>query len=507
MRRGSNTAMSSLIPLRHHAAAPLHRQVYDGLRRAILAGQLLPGSRLPASRALATELTLSRTTVLQAYQQLLAEGYLEARPGSGTFVAPLLPAHSQLVATVSADHDAQPKQPYSSPPLSRRGQRWLAEIQATAPYFATESSAGRAFRLGLPALDAFPVATWGRLLGRRYRESARALLGPPHPGGYAPLREAIAAYLGTTRGVRCTAEQVIVVAGSQQALDLVARVSLNPGDAAWIEDPGYLGARTALQGAEVELIPVPIAADGFDLEAAQARRPDARLAYITPSHQFPLGRTMSLSRRLALLEWANRAQGWILEDDFDSEFRYADRPLAALQGLDHSGHVLYVGTFSQALSPSLRLGYVVAPQALVRPLLAAHASAALHPPTLEQAVLADFIAGGHFARHLRRLRRLYAERQAVLLAEAERHLAGMMTLEPDATGLHLIGWLADGLDERALARQAAEQAGIYCYPLALFCLELYPRGAVLLGYAAPSIDEIRAGVRRLARICRTLLAG
>ena len=494
--------LTSFIPLHrgeHGEAAPLHRQIYDGVRRAILSNQLLPGTRLPASRALANELGISRTTVLQAYQQLLAEGYLAGRPGSGTFVAHRDGARGQ--STGQRDDQRQ-----EALHLSERGGRWLAGARATAPYFPTEPQAGRAFRLGLPALDAFPHEVWGRLLGRRYRSSSHELLAHQQPDGYLPLREAIAAYLGTSRGVRCTAEQVIVVAGSQQALDLAARALLDPGETAWMEDPGYLGARTALLGAGAHIVPVPVRDGAFDLAEAQARSDDARLVYITPSHQFPLGGTMNLARRLELLAWAHQAQAWILEDDYDSEFRYAGRPLAALQGLDEHGRVLYLGTFSKVLSPSLRMGYLVAPPPLVEPFLAARANADVHPPPLEQAVLADFIVQGHFARHVRRMRRLYAERQAALLEEAERHLAGMIRLEPDETGLHLVGWLADGLDERALARRATEEEGIFCYPLSLFDIEPYPRGAVLLGFGAVDASEIGEGVRRLAGVCRRLLS-
>ncbi len=502
MVKRTPASLSSLIPLRYGDAAPLYQQIYNGLRQAILSGQLLPGTRIPASRVLARELKISRTTVIQAYQQLLAEGYLGGRPGSGTFVAQGLPEEG--ITSFKRSPGAQEREQRAIPLLSERGNVLLEAAQATTPFFVTGPQAGSAFRVGLPALDAFPHELWGRLLSRRFRSSWLELLAPHEPGGYQPLREAIAAHLGTTRGVRCTAEQVIIVAGSQQGLDLIARVLLNPGDAVWVEDPGYLGARTALLGVDARPIPVPVDQEGFDLAAGLARCAEARLAYITPSHQFPLGMTMSVSRRLALLEWARRANGWIVEDDYDSEFRYVGRPLSALQGLDEHGRVLYLGTFSKVLSPALRLGYLVARPDLVEPLLAARANADMHSPMLEQAVLADFMAQGHFARHLRRMRHLYAARQAAMLAEARQALAGLIELSADETGLHLVGWLPDGLDDRLLARRAAD-VGVVAYPLSLFQQETAARKAVLLGYAAVSVPEIRDGVRKLASVCRAML--
>jgi GntR family transcriptional regulator/MocR family aminotransferase len=493
--------LASLIPLHEGDAAPLYRQMYIGLRRAILSGQLPPGTRLMASRALARELGVSRTTVLQAYEQLLAEGYLEGRLGAGTWVAAGLPEER---------HPTPPHRPGSAPPsppapsLSARGAFLLRAARADVAPFEPAVPGVRTFRVGLPALEAFPHEVWGRLMGRCFRAEWASLLAPQSARGYQPLREAVAAYLGVARGVRCTAEQVIIVAGSQQGLDLIAQVLLNPGDAAWIEDPGYLNARTALLGAGARLIPVPVDAEGFDLAAGLARCSDARLAYITPSHQFPLGMTMSVSRRLALLEWASRAGGWVIEDDYDSEFRYVGHPLASLQSLDEQGRVLYLGTFSKVLSPALRLGYLVVPPALVEAFTAARMNADGYAPAMEQAVLAEFMAQGHFARHLRRMRRIYAERQAALLTETSRVLGDMLHVTPDATGLHLVGWLPAGTDDQALARRLAA-ANVVAFPLSLFHLAEAPRPALLLGYAAASPAEIHAGIQQLANVYRSFL--
>ncbi len=330
-----------------------------------------------------------------------------------------------------------------------------------------------------------------------WRGLPSALLGYGHPSGYRPLREEIAAYLGAARAVRCVWEQVIVVSGSQQALDLAARVLLDPGDAAWVEDPGYAGARGALTGAGARLVPVPVDEEGLRVSAGMARCADARLAHVSPSHQYPLGATMSLPRRLELLAWASRAGSWVIEDDYDSEFRYTGRPVEALQGLDAEGRVIYVGTFSKVLSPALRLGYLVVPPDLVDPFTAARELADRHAPTVEQATLARFIAEGHFARHVRRMRALYAERQVALVSAAARDLPGLVDVGPAEAGMHLVGWLPADADDREASRRA-EAGGVEANALSLYGIEPLRRGGLLLGYAAVDEAGIRDGVRRLA---------
>jgi GntR family transcriptional regulator/MocR family aminotransferase len=312
------------------------------------------------------------------------------------------------------------------------------------------------------------------------------------------LREAIAAYLSTGRGVRCTAEQVIVVAGSQQGLDLAARVLLDQDDPVWIEDPCYPGAYGGLLGAGASIVPVPLDGEGLDVAAGMSRCPQARLVFVTPSHQFPLGVTMSLKRRLELLEWAYRVNAWILEDDYDSEYRYTGRPLAALQGLDRENRVIYLGTFSKIMFPALRLAYLVVPSDLVEAFYAARLFTTMLPPLLEQAALAEFIAGGHFARHIRRMRALYAERQAALVEAARRELAGLLDVQPAEAGMHLVGWLPDDVNDR-IASQRATEYSVDAFPLSTCCLEATRRGALLLGYTAVNDQEIKRGVSRLAR--------
>jgi GntR family transcriptional regulator/MocR family aminotransferase len=489
------------LGLERASGVPLHRQLYDGLREAILSGRLRPGVRLPSTRALAVDLGASRNTVLAAFGQLLAEGYLEGRVGAGTTVASTLPetllrAHPEAAGT---------ERPGRRPRLSRRG----ALLVRTRAAFARGAATAHPFRPGLPGLEFFPFDLWTRLLARRWRRVPRQLLDYGDPAGHAPLREVIAAYLGEARAVRCDAGQVIVVTGAQQAVDLAARVLLDPGDTAWVEDPGYPGARGALIAAGIRLAPVPVDAEGLVVRRGAQRAPRARLVYVTPSHQYPLGVTMSLNRRLALLEWASRSGAWILEDDYDSEYRYSGRPLAALQGLDTVGRVIYAGTFSKVLFPALRLGYLVVPPDLVDAFVAARALADRHSPSVTQAALADFIDAGHFARHVRRTRALYAERQAALVGAVRRTLGGLLEVTPAEAGMHLLGWLPDGVDDREAARAALARE-VDAPPLSSFRARISrdeERGGLVLGYAAYTPREIDDACLRLAAALRTVQRG
>ena len=490
-------ALLATLALDHASSTPLYQQLYEELRRAMLTEQCPAGTKLPSTRLLASELGISRNTVLNAFEQLMAEGYLETQHGSGTFVAQALP---EELLGVPGGAPQSPGPVREGAPIAQVGARLLSAVpRMPGPLVPQARRKPRAFRQGVPALDAFPHALWGRFLGRCWRRSAYELL---NYGEHKPLCEAIAAYLGAGRGVRCTAEQVVVVTGSQQGLDLVARVLLNPGDAAWIEDPGYSGAYGALLGSGAAVVPVPVDAEGLDVAAGRERCPGARLAFVTPSHQFPLGVTMSLKRRLELLEWASRANAWILEDDYDSEYRYVGRPLAALQGLDREKRVIYLGTFSKVMFPALRLAYLVVPPHLVDAFYAARLFATMFPPLLEQAVLAEFIAEGHFARHIRRMRALYAERQATLVEAARRKLGGLLDVPPAEAGMHLVGWLPDGVDDQT-ASQRATAHGVDAFPLSTYYLETPRRSALLLGYTAVNEEEIEYGVSRLARALKT----
>jgi GntR family transcriptional regulator/MocR family aminotransferase len=468
---------------------PLHRQLYEGLREAILSGRVRAGTRFPATRALAADLAISRTTVLTAFAQLLAEGYLEARVGSGTWVAGTLP-DDLLKAR------ARPRAPLPATRvrvrLSRRSrmESWLGA--------ATSGGVARPLRPGIPALDGATLEAWARLASKHWRRASRSMLEYGDPTGYRPLREAIAGYLGIARAVRCTGDQVIVVGGSQQALYLCAQMLLDPGDPAWIEEPGYPGAHAALRSAGARLVPVPVDGQGLVIAAKAARGRTPRLIYVTPSHQCPIGVTMTVSRRLELLQWAGRAGAWILEDDYDSEFRYSSRPLASLQSLDTERRVIYVGSFSKSLFPSLRIGFVVAPAPLVEPFRRGRAAMDRQSPTLDQVVLAEFMTEGHFERHLRRMRALYSERRQVLIEAAKRELHGILDLASSDAGIHTVGWLGPGVDDR-LSADAARAHGVEVLPLSAFCLEPPWRGGLVLGYGAYDGAEIRAGVKGLAR--------
>lgn len=466
---------------------PLHLQLYRELRDTIVSGRFCPKTRLPSTRSLAADVGVSRNTVLNAFDQLAAEGYLEARGGSGTYVTGALPDET-LWSNAGLRGGA--RQLVRGATLSGRGR----EIANISPFFPPVKA--KPFRHGLPALDSFPLKLWAQLAGRRLRRMRPELLGYGDPAGYYPLREAIVSYLATSRAVHCAPEQVVIVGGSQQAIYLASLALLDNGDYAWIEDPGYLGARGALQMAGARLVPVPVDEQGLDVAAGISLRPDARLVYLTPSNQYPTAATMSLPRRLELLEWAARSGAWIVEDDYDSEFRFRGRPLAALQGLDRHGRVIYLGTFSKLLAPTLRLGYLVVPPQLVDAFSAASALISRHPPSLEQIVLTDFIEKGHLARHIRRMRVLYMERQAEFVAAARRELGGLLEVTPPEAGTHLVGLLPEWLDDREAAKAAAAR-GVETRPFSSYCLGQHRNGLVL-GYGAFSGGQIRNGMRKLA---------
>lgn len=359
---------------------------------------------------------------------------------------------------------------------------------------ALEVRPTRAFRANLAALDLFPTSLWAQLAGRRLRDATvRDLLGC-EPLGHPPLREVVAEYLSRARGVRCQAEQVAIVSGVQEALDLAARLLLEPGDRVVVEEPGYAGARLLFEAAGARLVGAPVDGEGLTVHPSRLR--GARLVYVTPAHQYPLGMTMSLPRRLALLDWARQSGARILEDDYDGEFRYAGRPVPALQGLDGSGSVLLAGSFNKVLFPSLRLGYLVLPSDLVDRAAAARSVACRHPPLFEQRVLVDFITEGHFGRHLRRMREIYAERLSTLLESAGERLSGLLELSAVEAGLQTAGRLSPGLDGESVARAAAAR-NVEVVPLGRFYRSHRPVEGLQLGFAAVEPREIRRGVSEL----------
>lgn len=483
------TAFTLALPPRE-SGTPAATWLYEALRAQILEGRLRPGARLPATRDLAKQYGLSRGTIVSAFDQLKVEGYVEGSVGAGTFVNLTLP--DELLHVPRSDASR------ASPKAARRRVSDFARSAALFPGFPTRPA--RAFRTDQPALDLFPTVLWAQLAARRLRRAtASALLGCD-PAGYQPLREAVTEYLTTSRGVRCDAGQVIIVGGAQEAFDLVSRVLVNRGDRVCMEEPGYRGAGLVFEafGAKVSGVPV----DDQGMEVPRSRH-DMRLAYVTPAHQFPVGVSMSLPRRLALLEWARATGALILEDDYDSEYRYSGRPLPALQGLDRHRSVLFVGTFSKVMFPSLRLGYLVVPSDLVDYFAAAKSIATRHAPVLEQAVLADFIVAGHFGRHVRRMREVYAERLSVLLESAREHLAGMMEISSVEAGLQTVGWLGAGMSDVAVAKAAAER-GVEVGPLSRYCRGRAAREGVQMGFAAVDERELRRGVRELAVALETM---
>ncbi|MDX1687391.1 MAG: PLP-dependent aminotransferase family protein [Candidatus Promineifilaceae bacterium] len=485
-----HTFTLSFIHLDREANAPLYRQIYSGLREAILQRRLAPGVRLPSTRDMADLFDVSRNTVVNAFEQLMAEGYVEARVGSGTYVTDRLPE-----AFLQAYRSEPPVRLHDGVrTLSRRGQSFARHYRSPARPLNHSL-----FLHGRPDVSAFPFETWARLAAKRYRDLPRRLFGySRHPAGYRPLREAIAGYLRTARALRCEPEQIVIVSGSQEGLYLAGQVLLDPGDRAWIEDPGYMGARSALLCADAELCPIPVDDGGIDVDAGVEKAAGARVAYVTPSHQFPLGGTMSLARRSRLLQWSAASDAWILEDDYDSEFRYKGPPLASLQGLDVNRRVIYAGTFSKVLFPALRLGYLVIPGDLVEAFLVARSVVHLNAPIFEQVVLVDFMDGGHFNTHVRRMRTHYQERRDVFVEAAERELGGCLELGPADAGLHVTGWLPAGVDDEAVARRASE-LGIAVLPLSRLCLAQPPRPGLVMGFGAARPEAIPDGVRRLGQ--------
>ena len=470
------------------STVPLHRQIGEQIRRAILERRLAPGLKLPSSRQMAAELGCARGTILQAIDQLVAEGYVVAQAGSGLSAAANLPDEMLVWPKLAPRNPSHP----AAPVLSRRTTAALAN-QAIEETF---DGSPIAFPTGQPDRAAFPFALWAKLLEREWRKPSWAIAGALHPFGHPGLREAIAAYLGMARGFGCEGSAVVVTSGMRQSLALFARLTLDAGQEAWIEEPGFIGTREAMAMAEVEAVPVPIDGQGFAVAAALKRAPKARLAVVAPSHQFPLGTVLSLQRRLELLSWAERTGSWIAEDDFDGEYRYAGRPLAPLRALDRSGRVAYLGSFSKLLFPALRLSYIVLPAALARAAEQIMTGTSARASLLGQGALARFIADSHFAAHLRRTRLLYAHRQEALLAAAERPLEGLIEMSPDLGGMHVIARPAPAIaatfDDRAIAAAAARQ-GVSVSPLSACYSGRTKRHGLILGYAGtPEADMPRA---------------
>jgi GntR family transcriptional regulator/MocR family aminotransferase len=483
--------LATFLPLSLSApppGTPLHRWFYGELRSAILEGRIAPGARLPATRDLAREYRLSRTTVVTAFEQLKSEGYVEGKVGAGTYVSQVLP-----------DDLLQVARPGTGEAAGLRRVRWSSYARRLKLFRGGEPRVTRAFRANQAALDVFPTTLWAQVAARRLRRASTQLLAGGDALGYRPLRQAVAASLNASRGVKCSADQVLIISGVQEALDRAAHLLLDPGDPVWVEDPGYPGAAIVFHAVGAKVCPVPVDVEGLDLNWGRRRWPVAKLLYVTPAHQFPLGVTMSLRRRLALLKWAHRSRTLIFEDDYDSEYRYAGRPIPALQGLDRTGVVIFAGTFNEVLFPALRLAYLVVPPAMVDRFAAAQSVSMRHAPLLDQAVLCDFITEGHFARHIRRMRELYAQRLTVFLESYRARLSGLLEIPTVEAGLQTVGWLAPGIGAERAAEEAAKH-GVEVIPLSRYASRFRSRKqGLLLGFAAVDERELRRGVEQLAQ--------
>jgi len=477
----------AVVAVDRDSTTPLHRQIYDGYRDAILRGDLRPGQQLPSSRTLATEIGISRFPILDAYAQLLTEGYFESRTGAGTFVSASLPDQLTSVGDSgggSGQIDSGPR------PVSRR--------TALLPRFVDTPwrNGWGAFGVHQPALDRFPFRTWASLVTRHSQSPRANAIHYVDPLGSEHFRNVISTYLRASRGVRCDPQQIMIVSGSQQALDITSRVLLDAGDPVWMEEPGYQLTRAVLLGSGCRLVPVPVDEEGMDVTAGIKQSRKARAAFVTPSHQYPLGSTMSASRRLQLLNWAHSSGAWIIEDDYDSEYRYGSMPIASLQGLDRNSRVIYIGTFSKVLFASLRLGYIVIPPDLVDRFVTVRIAMDIFPPYLPQEVLTDFINEGHFARHIRKMRLLYGERRSTLVQCIRDEFGDELQIHGAEAGMHITVTLPEGFDDVEIARRAARDR-VWLWPLSPSYLGKKKRQGLVLGFGSAPIEQIPRAVGAL----------
>ncbi|WGJ93082.1 PLP-dependent aminotransferase family protein [Achromobacter mucicolens] len=458
------------------AGHPLYRQIYERFRSAIAEGTLKPGDRIPSARALAKEIGVARGTIEVAYSLLASEGYIQARGQAGTVVAPNL-------------------QPIARP----------APAAKARPAEATEDgwqrpAAPLPFQMGLPALDAFPRKIWARLGARHLRGMQPPDLAYPDPSGLLALRTATAAYLQVARGIQCAPSQVFITSGYNNTLQLIMQALFKPGDSVWVEDPGYPPTRALLAQAGMQAVPVPVDAQGLVVEAGIAREPRARAAVVTPAHQSPLCLSLSLPRRQALLDWAERSSAWIVEDDYDGEYRYVGRPLPALKSLDRQGRVLYSGTFSKVLFPGMRLAYLVVPEEQAPRFERLCLLLAGGAPALTQAVLASFINEGHFARHIQRMRRLYSERREATAAALSSVLGNRLRIDPQPGGMHLVARLDGHQTDRELAARMLRQ-GLYAHALSHWSAAPDARAGLLMSFTnIVSAEQAEQLARRILQL-------
>ncbi len=490
-----NRLHASFIPpmaLDFASDTPLYRQISVWFQRAILAGQLQPGQRVPSTRALAKELGISRIPVLSAYELLIAEGYFQPFVGAGTCVSESIPepvyrpGRDAAANPVSIETHAAARRAISRRASSMAGpaQDWLGRCR------------------GCTDLEHFPIGTWSKLVNRHARKISRDIMGYGDPMGYGPFRAAVAEYLGAFRAVRCDPAQILVTTGAQQGLLIAALTLLDPGDEAWVEEPGYPATHQALRAAGARLVPVPVDGDGLQVARGIEAAKLARAAFVTPSHQFPLSMTMSAARRIELLGWAARNGAWIVEDDYDSEYRFSGNPIASLQGLDGDGRVIYVGTLTKVMFPALRLGFVVVPKDLISSFVnVRNANDTFATSVLYQMAMTDFIREGHFARHIKRMRSVYMERRKSLTAAIRAQAGDILEVVGEDAGMHLVALLPPGIDDVEVVT-GAQQLGARVNALSQCCLTPPERGGLMLDYAVSNAQAMAAKVDILSSILR-----
>jgi GntR family transcriptional regulator/MocR family aminotransferase len=476
------------------SAEPVYRQLLSLMQQAILTGRLAPGTKLPSSRTLANDLGIARNTVLHVYDQLSAEGYVISTTGSGTYVADTRPDSAAVALGPPDGADAAAESSAlggSRGDMSARGQRLIDEAGVSAKQWG-------AFMPGVPDVAEFPARTWSRLQSRLWRSASHDLLTYAPGGGYRPLRRALSDYLRVARSVRCSPDQIIITTGIHQSIDLTVRLLADAGDRAWVEEPCYWGVRSVMKSSGLTLAPIPVDGEGLNPGEADLRDPP-RIALVTPSHQYPLGMVMSLARRRTLLEYARQHKVWIIEDDYDSEFRYGSRPLASLQGLDDANQVIYVGSLGKLLFPGLRIGYMVVPERLAATFRTGVAELYREGQLMQQAVLAEFIMDGYLTTHVRRMRTLYGERRQLLIDAVTRHFGDALPVMGEEAGLHFVLDLPQHCNDRAITAAALEK-GVIVRPLTSYYNGKQKRQGLLTGYACVPHEEIEPAFATLAGV-------
>ncbi|EJD6507097.1 PLP-dependent aminotransferase family protein [Providencia rettgeri] len=468
----------------------IKENVYHTIRDAILDGRINTGIKLPSTRALAEMMSISRNSVIAGFDRLIDEGYLYTKKGSGTYVSAKIP--DELVRTTSKPQIINCPE-YNALNLNPI----ISTLESLWDKSRPNTNTHQMFNIGIGCVDQFPHELWGRLLGRVWRKSKSAIPHFNHPDGYMPLKKLVADYVRSTRGVHCNENQIIIVNGTQQAINLVSKVLLKQGDTVWLDDPGYDSARAILTATGAKIAAIPSDQEGMDITYAAKQYSHAKLIYTTPSHQFPLGTTLSLSRRLALLDWAQQNNAWIFEDDYNSEFRFSSKPIQALQGLDNHQRVIYAGTFSKMMYPGFRLGFLVVPEILSEPFTMMKYYSDSHCGYLEQAALAQFIQEGHYARHVRKIRKICHDRQNAFLSAINLYLPHLFDVQMTDSGIHTVCWVKAGYDIRIILEQC-QQLGFGAQPLSRYCIESRNHNAILFGYAAHNENDIISSVKRLS---------